>query len=240
MPILPIDRPEPVTATLGLMLYPGTDQTDVAKSRAFAAQCLAAALKSFLESGGALPCDLTAVLVDAGQPLPDLNARWWGGRATGEAFKAFFALFNTAPALASWNNAIKLTQLIAEKFDVKGTRTNLWEAKACFQSVAHLWGAWAIREGKSFVDQRVDYDATADFQSFLAEAEMLRQWGQTWRARREKSEPPLPQDVWRVPEDWEPPTRKPGWPPTGMVPDIKVPEELLAELKPAGRPRKRA
>jgi hypothetical protein len=32
------------------------------------------------------------ILMDAGQPLSDLNARWWGGRATGEAFKTAFRL----------------------------------------------------------------------------------------------------------------------------------------------------
>ena len=53
-------------------------------------------------------------------------------------------------------------------------------------------------------------DAGADFQSFLAEAEILRQWGQTWQQRRATSEPPLPSEVWRVPGNWEPPTRRPG------------------------------
>ena len=42
-----------------------------------------------------------------------------------------------------------------------------------------------------------------------------------------------------LPEGWKPPTRRPGWPQTGGIPDIALPENLLALLKPPGRPRKR-
>ena len=43
-----------------------------------------------------------------------------------------------------------------------------------------------------------------DFQSFLAEAEILRDFGQKWRPERKKSKPLLPPDVWGVPENWKP------------------------------------
>ena len=36
MPILPLDHPEPFAATLGVMLYPGADNDDPLKARAFA------------------------------------------------------------------------------------------------------------------------------------------------------------------------------------------------------------
>jgi hypothetical protein len=197
MPFLPLDHPEPYSATLGVMLYP--DEVDAPKARAYAAQYLASAFTRFREAGGILPNDVVApVLMDAGQPLTDLEERWRGGRATGEAFKTFFALANTDPALASWNNAIKVAELIAKRFKVKGARTDLWDAKRRFLSVAHLWAARSIREGKSFVHLEVGYDASADFQSFLTEAEILRKWGQTWRPPRAKSEPPLPRNVWQV------------------------------------------
>ena len=104
--------------------------------------------------------------------------------------------------------------------------------------MAHLWGAWCIREGRFSPRPDIGYDGYADFQSFLTEAEILRQWGQSWRHPRDKAEPPLPAEVWRVPEDWRPPIRQPGWPATGMIPYLTLPEELLATLKPAGRPRK--
>src|SRR5690349_3430628 len=90
---------------------------------------------------------------------------------------------------------------------LKGGRTKLLQAKDRFLSVAHLWAARSIREGKCFQKPEVGYDASVDFQMFLAEAEILRHWGQTWRQPRTTSEPPLSPNVWRVPDEWEPPAR---------------------------------
>jgi hypothetical protein len=239
MPILPLDHPETFSATLGVMLYPATDPAETRKARAFAARYLAKPIRSLHEAGGTLSYDVLAqIALDAGQPLTDLKERWWGGRATGEALKTFFALANTNPALASWNNAIKITQSIAKSFKAKGARTDLWKAKHRFLSAAHLWGAWSIREGRFERRPEVGYDWYADFQAFLTEAEILREWGQTWQPSRAKSEPPLPPDLWRVPYNWVPPARQPGWPKTGMIPCITLPQECLAKLRPTGRPRK--
>jgi hypothetical protein len=239
MPILPLDHPEPFSATLGVMLYPAADEKDPPKARAYAAQYLASAFTRFREAGGFPPYEVLApILMDAGQPLTDFKERQWGGEAAGELFKTYFALANTDPVLASWKHAIEIVESTTKRFKVKGGRRKLLEAKDHFISVAHLWAARSIRGGWSLQDPGVGYDGPTDFQYFLAEAEILRQWGQTWRQLRAKSEPPLPPDVWQVPEDWEPPTRQPGWPKTGVIPFITLPERLLAELKPAGRPRK--
>jgi hypothetical protein len=240
MPILPLDHSEPFVATLGVMLYPATDEADTLKARAYAAQVLAKALRRFREAGGDPPFEtLGPIYLDAGEPLDDLEERWWGGRATGEVFKTLFALANTDPLLASWKHAIQIVEEIAKRNKVKGGRTKLLQAKDRFLSVAHLWAARAIREGKSFQKPEVGYVASADFQMFLAEAEILRHWGQTWRQPRATSEPPLPPNVWRVPDEWEPPARQPGWPKTGMIPCLTLSKELTVELKPTGRPRKK-
>jgi hypothetical protein len=148
------------------------------------------------------------------------------------------ALANTNAALASWNNAIKIAELIAAREKTKGSRSEQWDTRSRFLSVAHLWGAWSIRKRQFLSDADVGYDGGADFQSFLAEAEVLRQWGQTWRQPRAKSTPPLPAEVWRVPQDWEPLERRPDWPKTGMIPYLTLPDDLLLTLRPAGRPRK--
>jgi hypothetical protein len=153
-------------------------------------------------------------------------------------FKTLFALANTDPPLASWKHAIQIVGETAKRNTVKGGRTKLLQAKDRFLSVAHLWAARAIRKGKSFQKPEAGYDASVDFQMFLAEAEILRHWGQTWR-QRATSEPPLSPNVWRVPEEWEPPARQPGWPETGRIPHLTLSKELIAELKPAGRPRKK-
>ena len=242
MPILPLDHPETFPAILGVMLYPATDAAETRKARAFEVQYLAKPIRRLHEAGETLSYDVLAqIAMDAGQPLIDLKERWWGGMATGEALKTFFALANTNtnPALASWNNAIKINQLIAKSSKVKGARTDLWKAKHRFLTVAHLWGAWSIRGGRFERRPEVGYDWYADFQAFLAEAEILREWGQTWQPTRAKSSPPLPADLWRVPDNWAPPARQPGWPKTGMIPHITLPQECLASLRATGRPRNR-
>ena len=88
MPFLPLDHPEPYFATLGVMLYPAIDEVDTPKARAYVAQVLARTFSRFREAGGNPPYDVLApILMDAGEPLSDLQERWWGGRATGELFK---------------------------------------------------------------------------------------------------------------------------------------------------------
>jgi hypothetical protein len=119
MPILPLDHPEPFSATLGVMLYPATDEADTLKARAFAAQVLAKALRRFKEEGGDPPFEILGpIYLDAGEWLDDLEERWWGGRAAGEVFKTLFALANTDPPLASWKHAIR----IVEETDASITR----------------------------------------------------------------------------------------------------------------------
>jgi hypothetical protein len=87
------------------MLYPAIDE--VAKARVFAAQFLAEPIRRLRETGYALSYEaLERIVMDAGQPLRDLDVRWWGASATGEAFKTLFALANTDSNLASWSNAI--------------------------------------------------------------------------------------------------------------------------------------
>jgi hypothetical protein len=239
MPTLPLDHPEPFLATLGVMLYPGLDDEDPLKARAFTAQWLGEPLRRLHEAGLTLTYDaLLRIATDSGPSLLDLDKRIWGGTATGELFKALFALAHTNPTLASWNNAVKIAEFTATRCKSSGSRSAQWDARHRFLAVAHLWGAWAIREYRFLTDLEAGYDAYADFQSFLTEAEILRHWGQTWRPQRTKSKPLLPADVWRVPEDWEPPERQLSWPQTGQVPCLTLPKDLLAQLKPTGRPRK--
>jgi hypothetical protein len=241
MPILPLDHPDPFAATLGVMLYPGTDEGDRAKARAFASQWLATPLKRFHAAGQKLSYEQLARISEAaGEQLTDLDQLWRRGALTGDLVKVYYALSCTNHPLASWNNALRIVERAASRTKASGSRTALWEARSRFLTVAHLWGAWSIREGKFEQRLEVGYDGYADFQSFLAEAEILRDWGQNWCPRRRRSKTPLPADVWRVPDDWSPLPRQPGWPETGKVPYLALPAELLANLKRAGRPRERA
>jgi hypothetical protein len=240
MPILPLDHPEPFAATLGVMLYPNIDEEDRRKARAFAAQWLAEPVRRLREIGIRLPQDKLELLVmDGGTLLTDVAQRWEGGLSTGELFKAFFILAKDRPELASWENAIKTYEMSAKRAGLSGTRTDLYQHRSRFLSVAHLWTAWSIREGKLNDHSELEYDGWTEFQYFLAEAEMLREFGQTWRPSRAKAKPPLPPEVWRVPLDWKPPPGQPGRPKPGMIPNLSLSDELMTGLKPAGRPRRR-
>jgi len=147
-----------------------------------------------------------------------------------------FALYNTEPELASWENATRLAERTAVQNKLPGSRSSLRANLSRFKSVAHLWGAWCIRERRFGACPAQGYDGWQDFQFFLMEAEILREWGQKWCAPRAKAEPPLPEEVWRVPDVWTPPKREPDWP--GRVPQVTVPDDMLASLRKAGRPRK--
>jgi hypothetical protein len=237
MLILPLDHPEPFAATLGVMLYPGTDQEDQSKARSFTAHWLAEPLERFHNAGHQLSYDrLARIAMDAGAVLTDLEGRWRGGTVTGELFKVLHILATNDPALASWENAHRIYDCAAGTRS-GGSRTSLYKERSRFRSVAHLWGAWSIREGKFRGRPELGYDGWDDFQSFLTEAEQLRKFGQEWSAARAKSSPPLPPEVWRVPSDWNPPERRPGWPDTGMIPDLKLPDDLMTAAKRPGRPR---
>ena len=148
MPILPLDHPEPFAATLGVMLYPGTNEIDRRRARAVVPLWLAEPLRRYHQAGHRLPYDALLQIATDAEPLKDLEERFWGGTATGELFKALWALFNTDRALASWQNAIKIAEEAAKRNKTKGSRTEQWAARTRFLSVAHLWAAWCIREGQ--------------------------------------------------------------------------------------------
>ena len=230
MRILPLDHPEPFAATLGVMLYPNFDEEDRRKARSFAVNWLAEPVRRLREIGIRLSQDtLERLVMDAGAQLPDVAERWEEGLSIGELFTALYILAKHKPKLASWESAIKIYELSAKRAGLTGTRTDLHERRRRFLSVTHLWAAWCIR-GNSLNDHpELEYDQWTDFQYFLAETEILRDFGQTWRPSRAKAEPPLPSEVWRVPLDWKPPPRRPGWPNTGMIPNLALPDDLMED-----------
>jgi len=230
MPTLPLDHPEPFSAVLGVMLYPGTNDGDPVKARAFALHWLATPIQRCEQAGHKIPREiLLRLATDGGQRLDDLDQRCTGGRTTGELFIILWALFNTDPRLATWNNAIKIAEQLAGRTS-SGSRSLLWAVRSRFLAVAHLWAAWVIRKFDAPLER-----GYLDFQSFLAEAEIFRDFGRTWLPERAKSKPLLASDAWRVPENWK---RENSHSVTARIPVIMLPEDLLSTLRRAGRPRK--
>jgi hypothetical protein len=238
MPNLPLDHPEPFAATLGVMHYPGTDEKSSSRARAYASQYLAEPLKRFHNAGHILPYDaLARIAMDSGEPLDNVERQFQAGLVMGDMLWIFFTLAATHQSLASWNNAVKFAEVEAVKFGVSGARTALWDVKRRFQTVAHLWCAWSIRDGQFSADPNVEDAGFHEFLIFLIDAEYFRRWGQTWQPSRSKSRPPLPDEVWRVPENWLPPIALPLSSREGRIPLRRLDESVLAELRPAGRPR---
>lgn len=240
MPILPLDHPEPFAATLGVMLYPGLDDDSRKRARSFATSFLAEPIRLFTEAGGEISHEhLRRLVIEGGGNLDDIQDRWWDGSTMGELFKAYFALSKTEPSLATWGNATRLVEINAAKHRVSGSRSSLYDIRRRYISVAHLWAAWSIREREFRSDPNVGYEGWHDFHFFLNESEFLRHWGQTWCREGFRPEPPLPPDVWRVPDDWRPPPREPDWPRSGGIPHIVIPPDQMSHLRGPGRQHKR-
>jgi len=205
-------------------------------ARAFAAHWVANVLRAYPETRNRLSAEvLEGLLIDSGCPGDDINRRLLGGLAAGELLKAVYALAGTAPALASLENAIRLYEISAGRSP--GCRTTLLAAKRQFESVAHLWCAWVIRDGNFGSSPKAQYDGWDDFQCLITESEILRDFGQFFRRPVANSKPFLPAELWSVPQEWLPPIRRPDWPNTGMVPRLSIPDKLLRQLKLPGRPR---
>jgi hypothetical protein len=84
MPILPLDHPEPFATTLGVMLYPGTDDLEKCKAAAFKTHWLAEPIERLHAYGHQLSYNtLLQLTTKAGMILDDLNERGWAGTATG-------------------------------------------------------------------------------------------------------------------------------------------------------------
>jgi len=234
--ILPLDHPEPFAATLGIMLYPGTDDSDRRRAAALASHWLAEPIKRATADGHEISGEvLLRIAVDAGDRLDDLDRRWRAGQWTGELVKAYFALCQSRPELASWENAERILEIAATRDGNSGSRSSFKEARSSCISVAHLWGAWMIREETFREIPGIGFRFQDDVDCFLAESEILRDWGQTWRQKRAKAEPPFAGVMWRVPDGWRPPVAREGWP-EPRIAFMTLPEDLLAGLKPAGRP----
>ncbi len=238
MPILPLDYPEPFAATLGIMLYPGADAVEQCQAKAFAAHYVTERLPLIYRVGSSLSDEELNRVLDDATPLVGLRERWSKGTLTGEMFRVFLALAHTDPSLATWANVIRLTEIRAAKHNAPASKSTLYAARKQFGSVAHLWSAWMIRHAEFRTDFGVRGTGHDEFQSFLAESDVLRHWGQSWRHERDKAEPPLPAEVWRVPDDWQPPAEQTGWAQTGEIPHLEWPREHVSQLRKAGRPPK--
>lgn len=239
MPILPLDHSEPFAATLGTMLYPGTDETERRKAGTYTSGYLAGPIGEYVRRGGQLSAgQLQQIIVDGGERIDDLDDRWLQGELAGHILRILFLLYHEDAQRTSWNSATAIVARIASQNRIRASRSTLYKYRDRFMTVAHLWAAWVMRGHSLGQDLPDNIDAATDFQIFLAEAETIRNWGQEFVPAYKGAKPFLPDEVWQPPEWWKPPEAA-TWPrPVGSVLVNKLSEKDLQLVKPAGRPRR--
>ena len=238
MPELPLNSPQPLIATIGTMLYPGLDEDDRRKAAAYAAHYRNPAYRAYLADGGKLTPEIATSLAENDALALDLKKRWLMGQAVGNLTKVLVGLILDQPELASWNHAIHVVSKQNSHNNIPASKAYLWAAKTQLLSVAHLWGAYCIREGQFVSRPESGYDLATDFQYFLCEAEMIRHLGRNLHQDRDKAEPFLPEDAWHVPYEWEGPEHRSEWPERpGEKLAYCLPPELILHRRPGGRPR---
>lgn len=235
---LPLDQKEPFAASLGVMLYP--DKAE--KAEAFAKWFVSRAIQKEIAGGNKVAYEAIRKFAVADLPCKrDVDLRLRMGLAVGTLLKVAFAIWGTDKRLVSWRNAQKI---VANETGNSRWRAGVksleaWRLK--FMVVAHLWCAFVLRGGRIVPSGVTDFDGDLEFRYFLAEAECLRAWGQSFVVPREKAVPLLPERMWRTPVDWEPPRpdfEGPG-PARGIIQATELFPEQAALLNFPGRPRKK-
>lgn len=100
-----------------------------------------------------------------------------------------------------------------------------WACEESFQIAGRI-----VRDGKFANSSENSWEGWIEFQTFLAESETLREWGQNWKQDYAKARPPLPADVWHVPDDWQVPAQRNNRPPVGGIPHMDFEAGFLDDL----------
>lgn len=239
MPYLPLDGPMPQIAVRAIMLFPSRISKSRRQASDFEDYHQHQALGRFVADGGILFDDhkkFMSIEHTERERWAQLNEK---GVAAGQLAVVLLELMQTDPEKASWRNAIRVVGTQRGKADAHASEKFLEEARRRFSSVIHLWCAWILRGEKYNWVPDTSYDLPSDFQCFLHEAEIIRYHLQQWGELKEDRDLKLDSDLWRVPNEWEAPQRKPDWPPgAGEVNAYIIAESAKNFLKSRGRPKK--
>ena len=208
MPELPIngDETEIFATTLGIMLYPGLEEDELAKATAYTSQVLATPVKLLLEDGGSISSDyLRELYSGAGVPLDDIQKRWQSAEWVGDYMMIMATLCMSHPEYASQENAIRVMEEALSKANKSGVRSSILKAVKRYSGVAHLWATWSIRGYFVAATEQVDNRASKDFIKFLAESQSLLTIGLEWQrpgVRHVKKTMMDADTAWCVPKEW--------------------------------------
>lgn len=239
MPILPLDHEMPMMAITHIMLLPDVSVDGVREADSYIPETARKEFWPDINEGWRIGDPrLERLLATPGATLDDdeLAKCWQDGIAMGETYKMLFALMQKRPKLASWRSAMKLVEHIRKGTDLPGSHGYLSNVKTRYVSVAHLWAARLIQNRFEHIDDHW-YNESDAFQWFLHDAEILRRVGGNFVAKRNGAEPLLDGDGWRVPDDWQPPQPRMGYPVlTGLI-IPELPDDVDTIVKPTGRPQ---
>jgi hypothetical protein len=231
MPYLDLLGADPAGETWGVMLFP----EDETKRRAFVAHHRLKICAAYQKgtAGPLLPRWFVNSVIDEAATgcieRAELHDRWFKGLVAGELLKSLFAIANTEPKHASWSGATRLVQ--------RGgwSKAYLYQARALFLSVIHLWAVFVWR-GLHEADESRGYRAIDDLHMFIAEAMAMLQWGTRFTPDRKKAAPFLNREevaFWTPPPVWDPPMPAPGWPRDGRLPDARLHPDWIRRVRSA-------
>lgn len=250
MPTLPIcdeaGRPltvEGLVGTFAAMLYPD----DEALREAFTAKALCEMTARCAVNNGkdvAVPPEvLLAALQAEENPFRAAEAltragkfvgRWYEGTVAGAQVEMVWALAHHAPQQASRRKAVYLMEIQATKDKRPGTKSQFGDIWSQYQPVAHLWAAFNTRRHRFRRIDEVGYTAWKDFEAFITEAEIYREWGENHYAPpKQKKRTPLldPALTWKPPPNWVLTWHMSlGWPPPPTVPPFSLAEWMIEAL----------
>ena len=243
MPELKLDGLEPWADTLAIMLYPGEGEERLRRgwtAKHWARFYADAASKGILSLGAETLAELLTETSFHNDQNGDMRERGRQGFIAGQTLLVAMATAETASKSASWNEAAKFmgwSQLAA--------RTAVFEARARFGSVAHLWAAWIMRDQRFWEAPAIGYTFLTDLAVFIREAETILEWGVTFKLPRQKAAPLLElASAWRTPDEWRPPLEwlpnspREAWPRDGEVRRFMLPPEWqvrVGKSAPKGR-----
>lgn len=180
-------------------------------------------------------------LSDRGNPAP-----WLAGQSAGEQLLLLLALSRHAPDHASRNKVLFLLEWQKHFHSLPGSKAEMDRAWQSHRSVAHLWAPFIARDGFYKIDE-FGYTSAHDGVAFLMEAELMRQFGESFKPPG-RDQPILdPAQTWRVPDTWRPMKWHPDWPPRGNILWIQRLEPWMLEklqgyphdVPPAKKPGRR-
>jgi hypothetical protein len=240
MPTLPIFYGVPNLSLRAVMIFPN----DLAKAKALVGWKLAGGpLGAFGARGHFLPAaEIVDIAADAAlfsDYSDEAKQNEWKGSAVGSVVTTLWVLIHQETKRASLERAIQRAEKLGIEHGCRTSKSSLRAYLREFSPVLHLWGAWQLRKCRWFVDNAVGYTASIDARFFVAESLLFLRMLREWSERRAFPEDILSSAKFIGGMNWMPPEHVGGWPETGRLYPVLVPEWYDAAERAREKKRKK-